>query len=121
MSKRLTERDEFGNANIIGVDSADLQLNLGFDEFNRVTNALNTLAHFEENEEDYNAIKSACAAVDDENERLRSENRALHEFCKFKANESEPRTAIRNVMGKAPAPTYKIPVPPRCEKNKEEL
>lgn len=28
---RLTERDEYGNADIIGVDSEDLQLNLEFD------------------------------------------------------------------------------------------
>ena len=26
--KRLTERDEFGNADIVGVDSIDLQCNL---------------------------------------------------------------------------------------------
>ncbi len=49
--KRLTERDEFGNANIIGVDSASLQLNLSFDEFNRVTEALNRLAEFEDRED----------------------------------------------------------------------
>ncbi|MCD7724915.1 MAG: hypothetical protein LUI12_05095 [Clostridiales bacterium] len=48
--KRLTERDEFGNANVIGVDSADLQLNLTFEEFNKVTGALNRLAEFEDRE-----------------------------------------------------------------------
>ena len=48
MIKRLTERDEYGNANIIGVDSAELQLNLEFDELNRVTNALNRLAGYED-------------------------------------------------------------------------
>lgn len=46
--KRLTERDEFGNADIIGVDSEDLQCNLEFDEFNRVTVALNRLASYED-------------------------------------------------------------------------
>jgi len=45
---RLTERDEFGNANIIGVDSEDLQSNLEFKEFNKVTEALNRLAHYED-------------------------------------------------------------------------
>lgn len=35
--KRLTERDEFGNADIVGVDSIDLQCNLEFDEFNRAS------------------------------------------------------------------------------------
>ncbi len=49
--ERLTERDKFGNADIIGVDSMDLQCNLGIDEFNKVTNALNKLAEYEELEE----------------------------------------------------------------------
>lgn len=46
--ERLTERDEFGNADIIGVDSEELQCNLTFDEFNRVTNELNRLAQYED-------------------------------------------------------------------------
>jgi len=37
MFERLTERDEYGNTDIVGVESADLQLNLEFDEFNKVT------------------------------------------------------------------------------------
>lgn len=45
---RLTKRDEFRNADIIGVDSMDLQCNLEFDEFNRVTNAMNRLAEYED-------------------------------------------------------------------------
>ncbi len=45
---KLTKRDEFGNADIIGVDSADLQCNLDFDEMILVTNALNRLAEYEE-------------------------------------------------------------------------
>ena len=35
--ERLTERDEYANTDIVGVDSAELQLNLEFDEFNKVT------------------------------------------------------------------------------------
>ena len=45
---RYTERDEYGNADIIGVDSADLQLNLDFDDMNRVTEALNRFADLED-------------------------------------------------------------------------
>lgn len=45
---RLTERDEYGNADIIGIDSADLQMNLDFDDFNKVTYALNRLAAYED-------------------------------------------------------------------------
>ena len=48
MLDRYTERDEYGNADIIGVDSADLQLNLDFDDMNRVTEALNRFADLEE-------------------------------------------------------------------------
>lgn len=61
--ERLTERDEFGNANIIGVDSMDLQCNLGFDEFNRVTNALNKLAEYEDLEEQGKLLKLPCDIV----------------------------------------------------------
>ena len=49
--KRLTERDEFGNADIIGVDSEELQINLDLAELNRVTVALNKLAAYEDLEE----------------------------------------------------------------------
>lgn len=55
--EKLTERDEFGNANIIGVESSDLQLNLGFEELNKVTAALNKLAEYEELEEKGRLIK----------------------------------------------------------------
>lgn len=48
--KRLTERDEYGNADIIGVDSCDLQGNLNAKEMNLVTNALNKLAAYEDEE-----------------------------------------------------------------------
>lgn len=46
--KRLTKRDEYGNADIIGVDSNELQLNLEFEELNKVTDALNRLATYED-------------------------------------------------------------------------
>lgn len=48
MMERLTKRDEFGNADIIGVDSLELQLNLEFDELNKVTELLNKLADYED-------------------------------------------------------------------------
>lgn len=46
--ERLTEWDEFGNADIIGVNSADLMLHLEYDELNLVTDALNRLAAYED-------------------------------------------------------------------------
>lgn len=57
---RLTERDEYGNADIIGVDSADLQLNLDFDGLNRVTDALNRLAAYEDAEQEGRLIVLPC-------------------------------------------------------------
>lgn len=45
--ERLTKRDEYGNADIIGV-SSDAQFELSFDELNSVTNALNRLAAYED-------------------------------------------------------------------------
>ena len=46
--ERLTEYDEYGNTDIIGVDSANFQLNLEFNEFNLVTDALNKLSAYED-------------------------------------------------------------------------
>lgn len=57
---KLTRRDEFGNADIIGVDSMELQCSLGFDEFNKVTDALNKLAEYEELEEQGKLQKLPC-------------------------------------------------------------
>ena len=59
--EKLTERDEFGNADIIGVDSADLQLNLEFEEFSKVTSALNKLAKYEDLEEQGKLVRLPCA------------------------------------------------------------
>lgn len=46
--KRLTERDEFGNADIIGLDSNKLASNLDFDGLNKLTFALNKFADLED-------------------------------------------------------------------------
>ncbi|RKI90456.1 hypothetical protein D7V94_13580 [Parablautia intestinalis] len=60
--KRLTERDEFGNADIIGVDSMDLQCNLSGEEFNKITKVLNKLAEYEDLEEQGKLLKLPCKA-----------------------------------------------------------
>ena len=46
--ERLTERDEFGNADIIGVDSEILASALDFDKLNKLTFALNKFADLED-------------------------------------------------------------------------
>ncbi len=46
--ERFTERDEFGNADIIGVSSCNLGGDLSFEELNRLTRALNRLAELED-------------------------------------------------------------------------
>ena len=45
---RYTERDENGNAHIIGIESEDLYANLEFEQTHRLTSALNKLADFED-------------------------------------------------------------------------
>jgi len=62
---RLTERDEFGNADIIGVDSGDLCNELFLaDELNKVTDALNKLAAYEDAEEKQAKCKYCTACKD---------------------------------------------------------
>lgn len=58
--ERYTIRDEYGNADIIGVDSSDLQCNLDFDEMNRVTEALNKLAGLEDKIEKGKLVELPC-------------------------------------------------------------
>lgn len=58
--ERLTVRDEYGNADIIGVLSSDIQLNLNYKDFNRVTDALNKLADYEDAEEQGLSLKVHC-------------------------------------------------------------
>lgn len=62
--KRLTERDEFGNADIIGVDSCVLQGDLPFEQFNKVTKALNRLAQFEDGIENGTLVRLPCKIGD---------------------------------------------------------
>jgi len=47
---RLTIRDEFGNANVIGLDRSVLYSQLTFGEMNLLTQALNRLAAYEDAE-----------------------------------------------------------------------
>lgn len=61
--KRMTERDEWGNADIIGVDSGNLQGNLMGDEFNRVTLALNRFADLEDKIESGRMVELPCIAM----------------------------------------------------------
>lgn len=51
MTERLTEINEFGNADIIGVDTFKLFGNLKPTEFLQASNALDKLAHYEDLEE----------------------------------------------------------------------
>lgn len=46
--ERLTERDEFGNADVINVNMPDVYNSLTFDEVNTLTRALNRLAELED-------------------------------------------------------------------------
>lgn len=59
--ERLTQRDEFGNAEIIALSDfmPELYAELSFSETNALTNALNKLADYEDKEENREATPTA--------------------------------------------------------------
>ena len=60
--KRLTRRDEFGNADINNVDMS-FMLGLKFDDMVLLTKALNRLADYEDNDKKGEWIPISCAVV----------------------------------------------------------
>ena len=62
--KRLTERDEYGNADIIGLSTEKLFGELYFDEINLLTNALNKLAFLEDKIENGTLVELPCKVGD---------------------------------------------------------
>lgn len=64
MAERLTEINEFGNADIIGVDTLKLFGNLKPMEFLQASNALDKLAHYEGLAEQGRLIELPCAVGD---------------------------------------------------------
>ncbi len=85
----MTERDEFGNTDIIGVDSMDLQCNLEFDEFNKVTNALNKLAEYEELEE--RCCKENSWGLKMLTEKWKEFIEDIQELCEYRKAEEQNR------------------------------
>lgn len=87
--ERITERDEYGNADIIDVNMVALCSHLTFADMNRVTEALNRLAELEdkiERGELVEAPKGAAALTPEERAeemRLANEERkqAVKEFA----------------------------------------
>lgn len=59
--ERLTERDEFGNASIIGVDNMKLEYDVGCDVYDKLTDAMEKLAEYEDLEERGKLLKLPCA------------------------------------------------------------
>lgn len=62
--KRLTERDEYGNADIIGLSTEKLFGELYFDEINLLTKVLNKLAFLEDKIENGTLIELPCKVGD---------------------------------------------------------
>lgn len=62
--KRLTIRDEFGNADIFGVDSELLYDELSFKEANALTKAFNRLAELEDKIENGTLVELPCKVGD---------------------------------------------------------
>lgn len=101
MSKRFTERDEFGNADIIGVGGADLQLSLEFDELNAVTDALNRLATLE----DILFDESGVEVFTIDRLREKQERETGCEYCGIPESQTAYNKFFKN-MSKAPCESY---------------
>lgn len=97
---RLTKRDEFGNADIIGVESADLQENLEYTEFNMVTNALNRLAEYEELEVEGKMIRLPCSEGTTVYVLELDDEKMDHFFCPVKVSEYEFEVSLLPLFGK---------------------
>lgn len=102
MYERLTVRDEYGNADIIGVDSADLQLNLGFKELNIVTNTLNRLAEFEDiglSPDEIIGMKSLCEKTyDDLRHRVNTAEKEVEQLrAELERTKAERDAAVGDV------------------------
>lgn len=85
--KRLTERDEFGNADIIGVGSEILASALDFDELNKLTFALNQFAKLEDKIEsgelcDRKEVEQIVKERDEYKHRAEVAERALKNVCR---------------------------------------
>lgn len=63
--KRLTERDEYGNADIIGCESQLLCGELNYEQMNRLTKALNRLAELEDKIESGQVVILPCKVGDE--------------------------------------------------------
>jgi hypothetical protein len=94
MIKRLTERDEYGNADIIGVDSAELQLNLEFDELNKVTDALNRLAAYEDSQMTPEEVVEIKKHLNMWIEICKENNVSIVQFKKWAEAEQEGRLVV---------------------------
>ena len=94
--ERLTERDEYGNADIVGVDSGELQLNLEFEEFNLVTGALNRLAEYEDTGLAPEEIKDIKSCLDIEGDGHSGEDTLndLLELMKYRKTGLTPQNII---------------------------
>lgn len=70
---RLTERDEFGNADIIAISDImpEIYAGLSFSETNALTDVLNSLAAYED-----------TGLTPEEISALQAENKRLHELLK---------------------------------------
>ena len=104
--ERFTERDEFGNAGINGVESMDLQCNLEFDEFNRVTDALNRLADYEDLEEQGKLLELPCAVGDTVYVLEKSQTGKYMVFCTTADSFSCAMWMLDGKFGKCIFPAY---------------
>lgn len=107
--ERITERDEYGNADIIDVNMVALCSHLTFADMNRVTEALNRLAELEdkiERGELVEAPKGAVALTPEERAeemRLANEERkqAVIEFAVRLKKKADPYNYDENYINRS--------------------
>lgn len=62
--EKLTKRDEYGNAKIIGVDDMKIEYDVGADDYEKITDVIDKLVEYEELEEQGKLLRLPCAVGD---------------------------------------------------------
>ena len=85
--ERLTKRDEYGNAEIIGVDDMKIEYDVGADDYDKITDVIDKLAEYEDLEEQGKLLRLPCAVGDTVHGIMVDENNFEHFHCGTKISE----------------------------------
>lgn len=79
--ERLTKRDEYGNAEIIGVDDMKIEYDVGADDYDKISDTVDKLAEYEDLEEQGKLLRLPCAVGDTVYGIMVDENNFEHFHC----------------------------------------